>query len=86
MDLLEHVVSGTTPPERLARSEMNLYGPEVKALRSDLEKLVVRSQDGGEELYDLLADPREKKSTVKTRFATGALLRERFDRWVASTP
>jgi arylsulfatase A-like enzyme len=86
MDLLKHVALGTTPPERLARSEMNLYGPEVKALRSDLEKLVVRSQDGGEELYDLLADPREKRSTAKTRFATGALLREQFDRWVASTP
>lgn len=86
MDLLEHAVAGTTPPERLARSEMNLYGPEVKSLRSEGEKFVVRTEDGGEELYDLLVDPRERKNTVKTRFATGALLRARFDSWVASLP
>jgi arylsulfatase len=86
MDLLAHVVAGTLPSERLAKSEMNLYGPEVKSLRSDLEKLVVRLDDESDELYDLLADPGESSNVIKARFATGAMLREKLARWVASLP
>ncbi len=85
-NLLAYLEAGTAPEERRAKSEMNCYGPEVKSLRSDMDKFVLRVQDGGEEFYDLVADPGETSNAIKTQFATAAVVRDWLDEWLASVP
>ena len=63
-----------------------LVGPEVKSLRSDLDKYVLRMNDGTEEFYDLLADPGETRNAIKTQFATATVVKEWLDQWLAEAP
>jgi arylsulfatase len=86
IDLLPYLVDKRAPAERVAKSEANLYGPEVRSLRSETYKVVERAADGKRELYDLLVDPREQRDESKRQFATAFELGTAFDEWVATLP
>jgi arylsulfatase len=85
-NLLAYLEADVAPEERRVKSEMNCYGPEVKSLRSRMDKLVLRVKDGSEEFYDLLADPGETTNAIKTHFTTAAVVRDWLDVWLASIP
>jgi arylsulfatase A-like enzyme len=83
--LLKFLGSSGKLPERYAKSEFNMDGPEVKQIRSRNFKLIYKTYDRSVEFYDLTSDPGEKNNLVNPpKEPYRRMFRELTD-WMART-
>ena len=86
MNLYDVIRAPSLTADRTAFSEASLYGPELKQVRNQSKKLVIRTHNGRSESYDLLADPSETNREANIGGDMFAALKNRLSDWMAKLP
>jgi arylsulfatase A-like enzyme len=82
--LLPLITHGTeTEGPRLAYSERNLFGPQRRSIQDDRYKLILEIDSGRIELYDLAADPGERRNLAAERKQEADRLLGLLEQWSA---
>ena len=66
INILRYLSGDRAFPTRYAKSEFNFFGPEVKQIRSDRYKLILKTYDQTTEFYDLALDPMEQNNVANS--------------------
>jgi arylsulfatase A-like enzyme len=78
--------SSATESLRVLFAEYSLYGPELKQARVGELKLILRTDDGSSEAFDLESDPGELRGSPQESFAGGNELNDELTRWMETLP
>lgn len=79
LPLLAH--GSKTDPPRIAYSERNLFGPQLRSIQDGRYKLILEVESDRVELYDLSADPDEIENLAGVLGHEVNRLRALLDRW-----